>query len=91
MVPASGRSQALSESQHSATPITIGIPGGESDAPTTQGAAMHANAGPNTATTSKVVARQSGRLREKGPTTYNARGEVFRAGKRVNEYKYAEM
>ena len=91
MVPAGGRSQALSESEHSATPIITGTPGGASDAPTAQGPVMHANAGPKTTTTSKAAGRQSGRLREKGPTTYNARGEVFRAGKRVNEYKYADM
>ena len=35
--------------------------------------------------------RKSGRLREKGPTTYTTKGEVFRAGKRVNEGKYGNM
>lgn len=35
--------------------------------------------------------RQSGRLREKGTTTYTTNGEVFRGGKRVNEGKYAGM
>ena len=29
--------------------------------------------------------RKSGRLREKGPTTYTAKGEIIRAGKRVND------
>lgn len=35
--------------------------------------------------------RKSGRLREKGPTTYTTKGEVFRGGKRVNEGKYGNM
>ena len=29
--------------------------------------------------------RKSGRLREKGPTTYTAKGEIIRGGKRVND------
>lgn len=29
--------------------------------------------------------RKSGRLREKGPTTYTSKGEIIRGGKRVNE------
>ena len=29
--------------------------------------------------------RKSGRLREKGPTTYTAKGDIIRGGKRVNE------
>ena len=31
------------------------------------------------------AARKSGRLREKGPTTYTAKGEIIRGGKRVND------
>ena len=29
--------------------------------------------------------RKSGRLREKGPTTYTAKGEIIRGGKRMND------
>ena len=29
--------------------------------------------------------RKSGRLREKGPTTYTSKGEIIRGGKRINE------
>ena len=29
--------------------------------------------------------RKSGRLREKGPTTYTAKGEIIRGGKRIND------
>lgn len=32
--------------------------------------------------------RKSGRLREKGPTTYTSKGEIFRGGKRVNDDMY---
>lgn len=35
--------------------------------------------------------RQSGRLREKGTTTYTTNGEIFRGGKRVNEDRYTGM
>ena len=31
------------------------------------------------------LGRKSGRIREKGPTTYTAKGEIIRGGKRVNE------
>ena len=31
------------------------------------------------------LGRKSGRIREKGPTTYTAKGDIIRGGKRVNE------
>ena len=78
-----------SESQHTATSTITDTAPGDIHAPTEQGNVIQTTAGRNT--TSKAGGRQSGRLREKGPTTYNARGEVFRGGKRVNEYKYADI
>ena len=90
MAPETRRSQTESEDQHNATPTATGTGTGESDAPAEQRAVVQTTVGSNTATTSKAGGRQSGRLREKGPTRYTARGEVFRGGKRVNESKYGD-
>lgn len=54
-------------------------------------ATLETNVDPTVATTSKTAGRKSGRLREKGPTTYTAQGEIFRGGRRVNEHKYDDM
>ena len=45
----------------------------------------------NVTATHQQSARKSGRLREKGPTTYTTNGEVFRGGRRVNEGKYGDV
>ena len=91
IAPETRRSQTSSDGQHHATATITGTGTGDSDAPAEQRAAIQTTAGSNTATTSKAGARQSGRLREKGPTRYTARGEVLRGGKRVNEYKYGDV
>ena len=45
----------------------------------------------NVPATPEGSGRKSGRLRDKGPTTYTTKGEVFRGGMRVNEGKYGDM
>ena len=46
--------------------------------------------GCDTAASAEAVnpGRKSGRLIEKGPTTYTSKGEIFRGGKRVNGDMY---
>ena len=45
----------------------------------------------NVTATHQQSTRKSGRLREKGPTTYTTNGEVFRGGRRANEGKYGDV
>ena len=78
-----GRSGASADIPQHGTPTITGTVTKQRQTPAINHATLETNA-----TGSKTAGRKSGRLREKGPTTYTARGEVFRGGQRVNEHKY---
>lgn len=82
-VPAKGWYRLSSSTEYSAALTTAHTEIQQSHAPTRKSANHELTNQPP----SGMAGRKSGRLREKGPTTYTARGEVFRGGKRVNEYK----
>ena len=86
-VPEQGQSQTSSYTEHRAALTTARTEIAQTHALTRKSANNEVTAPP----ASGAAGRKSGRLREKGTTTYTARGEVFRGGKRVNEYKYDDV
>ena len=83
-----GRGRVSADIQRHGTPTITGTETSQRQALTKNHATLKTNADLTVTTNSKTAGRKSGRLREKGPTTYTARGEVFRGGQRVNEHKY---
>ena len=93
------RSIASSDTtQHQTSRITERKNGNASQGPnrtTMSGASVEESGRPTNRTIGRVAGhssaqeplagRKSGRLREKGPTTYTAKGEIIRGGKRVND------